>query len=164
MLLLNLGFVFLSAKRTQLSPWDTTACFDVLCCVDILKYGCVSDVYSSPMGFCTPSLSPSHTPTPIPHTHTYPPFTHTHTHPPPHSPHTQRRLWSICSSSSFSPGYCTRGPPVGWRRSSSGPASRSSSSPSALSSVWTAATLRPWSSHRSGSPVHFLPTTPSLPV
>lgn len=58
------------------------------------------------------------------------------------------RRWSICLSSSSSPGSFTLGPLVGWRRNSFAPASRNCSSRSASSSVWTAATRRCSSSRR----------------
>lgn len=64
------------------------------------------------------------------------------------------RPWSTCSSSSSSLVSCTREPPVGWRRSSSGRASRNSSSPFALSWAWTAAARRTWCSRRSDTVAH----------
>ena len=67
------------------------------------------------------------------------------------SPSASYRLWSTCLSSSSSHGSCTRGPPAGWRRSSSERAFRSSSSRSASSWVWTAAAQRTWCSRRSDS-------------
>ena len=58
------------------------------------------------------------------------------------SPSASCRLWSTCLSSLSSHGSCTRGPPAGWRRSSSERAFKSSSSRSASFWVWTAAAQR----------------------
>lgn len=61
------------------------------------------------------------------------------------------RPWSTFSSSSCSRGSCTHELPVGWKRSSSGRASRNFSSPFGLCSVWTAETRKHSCSRRSVS-------------
>lgn len=63
-------------------------------------------------------------------THFYPFFSHI------------SRPWSTFSSSSCSRGSCTHELPVGWKRSSSGRASKNFSSPFGLCSVWTAETRK----------------------